>query len=179
MFIQEDGTAAAGCWVIRPPSRPAGPPAPAWWDPAAPVPGARRGRVIFFGSLYQQGHAITALLHFQAASKYNSQYHKLFKDIPTEESVLKGGWHSEGRAWGWQELGHGLPCPPSLLCSLLLRAPERHPHPGKALHLPQLALLLRKPFREGHQGNGAGGSSPWSCRARTQIPPKSPSEAST
>uniref|UniRef100_A0A8C9EJK3 GRAM domain containing 2A n=1 Tax=Pavo cristatus TaxID=9049 RepID=A0A8C9EJK3_PAVCR len=25
----------------------------------------------------------------QAASKYNSQYHKLFKDIPTEESVLK------------------------------------------------------------------------------------------
>ncbi|KAF2985701.1 hypothetical protein EK904_003135 [Melospiza melodia maxima] len=30
-----------------------------------------------------------------AASKYNSQYHKLFKDIPTEESVLKGrlaGW---------------------------------------------------------------------------------------
>ena len=27
----------------------------------------------------------------QAASKYNSQYHKLFKDIPTEESVLKGG----------------------------------------------------------------------------------------
>nr|XP_009934195.1 PREDICTED: GRAM domain-containing protein 2 [Opisthocomus hoazin] len=30
-----------------------------------------------------------ALLRFQAASKYNSQYHKLFKDIPTEESVLK------------------------------------------------------------------------------------------
>uniref|UniRef100_A0A803VC05 GRAM domain containing 2A n=1 Tax=Ficedula albicollis TaxID=59894 RepID=A0A803VC05_FICAL len=25
----------------------------------------------------------------EAASKYNSQYHKLFKDIPTEESVLK------------------------------------------------------------------------------------------
>ncbi|XP_071899508.1 GRAM domain-containing protein 2A isoform X4 [Anas platyrhynchos] len=25
----------------------------------------------------------------KAASKYNSQYHKLFKDIPTEESVLK------------------------------------------------------------------------------------------
>uniref|UniRef100_A0A803VBV4 GRAM domain containing 2A n=1 Tax=Ficedula albicollis TaxID=59894 RepID=A0A803VBV4_FICAL len=25
----------------------------------------------------------------RAASKYNSQYHKLFKDIPTEESVLK------------------------------------------------------------------------------------------
>uniref|UniRef100_U3I385 GRAM domain containing 2A n=1 Tax=Anas platyrhynchos platyrhynchos TaxID=8840 RepID=U3I385_ANAPP len=30
-----------------------------------------------------------ALLPLQAASKYNSQYHKLFKDIPTEESVLK------------------------------------------------------------------------------------------
>ncbi|XP_010569870.1 PREDICTED: GRAM domain-containing protein 2 isoform X3 [Haliaeetus leucocephalus] len=36
-------------------------------------------------------------------------------------------------------------------------APERHPHPGKALHLPQLALLLRKPFWEGHQGRDPGG----------------------
>lgn len=38
-----------------------------------------------------------ALLPLQAASKYNSQYHKLFKDIPTEESVLKGGQRGEGR----------------------------------------------------------------------------------
>uniref|UniRef100_A0A8B9MEU5 GRAM domain containing 2A n=1 Tax=Accipiter nisus TaxID=211598 RepID=A0A8B9MEU5_9AVES len=46
-----------------------------------------------------------------AASKYNSQYHKLFKDIPTEESVLKGGWHGKGQVWGWQDLAHSLPCP--------------------------------------------------------------------
>ncbi|NXP41842.1 GRM2A protein, partial [Leiothrix lutea] len=44
-----------------------------------------------------------------AASKYNSQYHKLFKDIPTEESVLKGGWQGEGRARRWQDRAQGLP----------------------------------------------------------------------
>lgn len=50
-----------------------------------------------------------ALLCFQAASKYNSQYHKLFKDIPTEESVLKGGWQGEGWAWRQQDPAQGLP----------------------------------------------------------------------
>lgn len=39
-------------------------------------------------------------------SKYNQQYHKLFKDIPLEEVVLKGelsprcGWTGAWRAWG-------------------------------------------------------------------------------
>lgn len=49
------------------------------------------------------------LLCFQAASKYNSQYHKLFKDIPTEESVLKGGWQGEGWARRVQDPAQGLP----------------------------------------------------------------------
>lgn len=39
-------------------------------------------------------------------SKYNQQYHKLFKDVPLEEVVLKGelsprcGWTGAWRAWG-------------------------------------------------------------------------------
>uniref|UniRef100_A0A803V0A1 GRAM domain containing 2A n=1 Tax=Ficedula albicollis TaxID=59894 RepID=A0A803V0A1_FICAL len=44
-----------------------------------------------------------------AASKYNSQYHKLFKDIPTEESVLKGEWQGEGWAQRGQGPAQGLP----------------------------------------------------------------------
>ncbi|NXG93768.1 GRM2A protein, partial [Stercorarius parasiticus] len=53
-----------------------------------------------------------------------SQYHKLFKDIPTEESVLKGGWHSQGWRRGRQGAAHCLPCPPSLcptVCSCALQ----------------------------------------------------------
>lgn len=95
-----------------------------------------------------------ALLPLQAASKYNSQYHKLFKDIPTEESVLKGGQRGEG---GEGLRGSGTRPDPALPCSLLLCSPEGHPHPGTALHLPQLALLLREPFWEGHQGNTVPG----------------------
>ncbi|NWX74410.1 GRM2A protein, partial [Alca torda] len=59
-----------------------------------------------------------------AASKYNSQYHKLFKDIPTEESVLKGGWHGQGWGWGRWGAAHRLPCPTSLcpaVCSCALQ----------------------------------------------------------
>ncbi|NXX95727.1 GRM2A protein, partial [Centropus bengalensis] len=43
-----------------------------------------------------------------------SQYHKLFKDIPMEESVLKGRWAGEGWAQGFQDLACHLPC--SSLC---------------------------------------------------------------
>uniref|UniRef100_A0A8C3Y0K2 GRAM domain containing 2A n=1 Tax=Catharus ustulatus TaxID=91951 RepID=A0A8C3Y0K2_CATUS len=43
----------------------------------------------FWVSLSARSPDNFVLLCFQAASKYNSQYHKLFKDIPTEESVLK------------------------------------------------------------------------------------------
>ncbi|NXX01123.1 GRM2A protein, partial [Larus smithsonianus] len=53
-----------------------------------------------------------------------SQYHKLFKDIPTEESVLKGGWHGQGRGRGRWGAAHHLPCPPSLcpaVCSCALQ----------------------------------------------------------
>ncbi|NXX77723.1 GRM2A protein, partial [Urocolius indicus] len=39
-----------------------------------------------------------------------SQYHKLFKDIPTEESVLKGGWQGKGRAQGLGDPTYSLPC---------------------------------------------------------------------
>ncbi|NWI69051.1 GRM2A protein, partial [Todus mexicanus] len=52
-----------------------------------------------------------------------SQYHKLFKDIPTEESVLKGGWHGKGWAWGRRALAPSLPCPSLRLavCSCALQ----------------------------------------------------------
>lgn len=63
----------------------------------------------FWVSLSARSPDNFALLFFQAASKYNSQYHKLFKDIPTEESVLKGGWQGEGWAQRWQDLAQGLP----------------------------------------------------------------------
>uniref|UniRef100_A0A8B9Z751 GRAM domain containing 2A n=2 Tax=Aves TaxID=8782 RepID=A0A8B9Z751_9AVES len=46
-------------------------------------------RVFFWVSSSARSLDNFVLLYFQAASKYNSQYHKLFKDIPTEESVLK------------------------------------------------------------------------------------------
>lgn len=61
--------------------------------------------------------------------------------------MLKGGRRGAVRC------GAGGVGPPgsdmALLRSLLLRAAEGHPHPGAALHLPQLALLLRQPLREG------------------------------
>lgn len=80
-------------------------------------------RVFFWVSSSARSLDNFVLLYFQAASKYNSQYHKLFKDIPTEESVLKGGWHGKGRVWGWQDLAHSLPCPSLCLavCSCALQ----------------------------------------------------------
>uniref|UniRef100_A0ACB8E441 Uncharacterized protein n=1 Tax=Sphaerodactylus townsendi TaxID=933632 RepID=A0ACB8E441_9SAUR len=123
-----------------------------------------------------------------APNKYNSQYHKLFKDIPTEESVLKvflsrvvisGGFGEEGLGvtgnthsltlmpkscsvgaeqltWsvsGILESGLEIKAAAILLfrCSLLLRPPERHPHPRPALHFPKLALFLCKPFWKRYQ----------------------------
>lgn len=83
------------------------------------------GWLVFLGGVSLSARSLDncALLHFQAASKYNSQYHKLFKDIPTEESVLKGGWHGKGRAQGRQDVAHGLPCPSLRLavCSCALQ----------------------------------------------------------
>lgn len=84
----------------------------------------QEGEGFFWVSLSARSPDNFALLRFQAASKYNSQYHKLFKDIPTEESVLKGGWHGQGRGRGRWGAAHHLPCPPSLcpaVCSCALQ----------------------------------------------------------
>ncbi|NWZ73024.1 GRM2A protein, partial [Acrocephalus arundinaceus] len=50
-----------------------------------------------------------------------SQYHKLFKDIPTEESVLKGGWQGEGWARRWQDPAQPRLSPCLAVCSCALQ----------------------------------------------------------
>uniref|UniRef100_A0A8C5JHZ2 GRAM domain containing 2A n=1 Tax=Junco hyemalis TaxID=40217 RepID=A0A8C5JHZ2_JUNHY len=91
-----------------------GAPVPSPLGPPCAGPGCGQREVFlqdgdFWVSLSARSPDNFALLCFQAASKYNSQYHKLFKDIPTEESVLKGGCQGEGWARRRQDLAQALP----------------------------------------------------------------------
>lgn len=86
----------------------------------------------------------------QSLRKHNKSFHKLFLEIPEEETVT----HGEPRcsaAQSWRSLFSLFPL---FVCSLQLFPAQGGPVPRKALRFRELSLLLLVGAAERHEGTG-------------------------